>query len=305
MKATRLGLLVPVAFAIACGSGGPANEDAEVLPPALADLAATSDGEVDVVDRAAALSGAIDADQAPPGLPLDLAGAGRGALLDIDSAAEVGSLSSEVPRATFNNVLQGVAMAGAADLITGLVIAPPAAAIGITSRGLVVPLGNNSWVATNAVSDGIRTVSGTFVVAWVGVGWIAEMRLSSTDGAYNNTRWFNGFVSADKRIGWWDLYDVYGNVAGVVEWVDDGAGNSEFGIAATSGDNAGDVLAYAYQDDGDAYVGYHDASRLEDLWVHVAPDQSGDLRSPDYAFGAVSCWASATATEPYADAVCP
>lgn len=304
MKAARLGLLVPAAFAIACGSGGN-GDDEEVLPPALADLATTSDAEVDVVDRSTALTGALDADAAPLGEPLDLATAGRGVNLVIDSTEEVGSLSSEVPRATYNNLLQGVAMAGAADLITGFVIGPPAAAIGITSRGVVVPLGDNSWVATNAVSDGVRTVSGTFVVAWVGVGWIAEMRLSSTDGAYNNTRWFNGFVSADRRLGWWDLYDVYGNVVGVVEWVDDGAGNSEFGIAATAGDVAGDVLAYAYQDDGDAYVGYHDASRLQDLWVHVAPDQSGDLRNPDYAFGAVSCWASSTATEPYADVACP
>lgn len=206
--------------------------------------------------------------------------------------------------ATYANALQGIAMAGAADLITGLVIAPPAAAIGIAAHGAVAHPMDNVWVGVNAVSDGHRTVTGTFTVAWIGVGWLAEMRLTSSDGQYNNTRWFNGFVSSDDKVGWWDLYDTYGTVVGVVEWVDDGSGNGEFGIASLAGDTAGELLGYGFND-GDALVTYYDASAAQDLWVHVAPDQSGDLRSPDYAWGAKSCWAAADAAEPFADIACP
>jgi hypothetical protein len=260
----------------------------------------------DVLDRDAALAGASDANTAPEGAPLDLLALPAGFRLDIDSADEVGSLQDELPptrSATWNNALQGIALAAAADVVTAVVVAPPAVAIGITAKGVVVQAAPNVWVATNAVSDGVRTVSGTFTVAWVGTGWLCAMRLSSDDGAYANTRWFDGYLQADGTIGWWDLYDGAGTLVGVVEWSDDGVGDAEFGIAALTGDAAGDVLLYTNAGD-DAAVSYWDAGRQESTWVDVAGDGSGDVRSPDHNAGIQGCWAPADATDPYADVAC-
>lgn len=297
-KTTWLAGSIAMISAFGCGSGANSGDD-DVLAPRLGELSADADSRVDVVDRDAELVGAEDYDVAPLGEALDLTSTDRGFRLAIDSAAEVQTLDDNLPRSTYNNLLQAVGMAVNADLITALVVGPPAAAIGITVNGLVVPVGDNVWVATNAVSDGIRTVQGTFVVAWVGVGWLAEMRLNSSDGTYTNTKWFNGFVSADGHVGWWDLYDAYGTLAGVVEWYDDGVGSSEFGIAATSGDNAGDALIYTYAGP-DARVSYFDASDAQDYWVHVAEDQSGELRNPAYNGGNPACWDATSA-----DAPCP
>lgn len=290
-----------LAFAVACGTGdeGPSHHT-----PLLDELSSEADGQVDVVDRAAALEGAADHDQAALGPALDLTTTGRGFRLDIDSEGEVQSLEGEIPRAsTYDHVLRAVGLAAAADLVTTLVVGPPAAAIGITANGAVVEVGDNVWVATNAVSDGATTVTGTFVVAWVGVGWVCEMRLTSTDGRYNGTKWFNGFVSTDGNLGWWDLYDANGTLVGVVEWIADGNGNGEFAIGALAGDPAGDVLSYWFWD-GEALVNHHDASLAEDTWVYVAADASGEVRAHDYNGGAPGCWASASAEFPYADAAC-
>lgn len=292
-------------LALACAAG-PAPVDSPPAPVWIDDATA-GDLDVDLVDRAAELDGAQEYDLADVGEVLDLRTAGAGALLDID-ADPITALEGQVPAyrsATYGNALQGVQMALAADVITGLVLAPPAAAIAITANGVTAQVDDNLWVGTHAVSDGLRTVTGTFVVAWVGVGWVAEMRLSSSDGQYQDTRWFTGFVSADRRVGWWDLYDGSGARAGVVEWLGDpDTGDGEFGIAALTGDAAGDALVYAFLE-GDSAVAYWDASRAEDLWVHVAPDGSGDLRSPDYLGGSVACWAGADDPDPYHDVPCP
>jgi hypothetical protein len=115
------------------------------------------------------------------------------------------------------------------------------------------------------------------------------MRLWSSDGAYDGDRWFSGFVSADHGFGWWDVWDVYGARTGVLEWVADGQGDGELGIASTAGDTNGDVLLYLFVDDT-GFVGLHDASAAQDYWVYAAADHSGELRSPDYAGGEPACW---------------
>ena len=302
---TTLALLVTIGFALACGKPAPTEPD--YATPDLG-TAKAGDAEEDVVDRATALEGALPPDQAPDGEALDMSAQMAGFALTIDSKSEVGSLQDEAPperSATYQNVWHGVAMAAIADAATLLVVAPPAAAIDIVGHGVVGPIGKNLWGATNTVTDSSgRSVTGLFVVAWVGVGWVCEMRLWTSDGEYDNTRWFDGFVSADRHLGWWDLYDVSGTNVGVVEWADDGLGNAEFGIAATSGDSAGNLLTYTFADTGDAYVAYHDHTG-SDYWVSVNADKSGSEQAPDFNGGAEACWAAADdATAPYADIAC-
>lgn len=277
------------------------------IAPSLDDIASTADAEVDVVDRTAALAGATDAQDADPGSPLDFASLPEGALLDISGGQQLTALeqAADARSNTYDNVITAVLLAGAADLVTAAVVAPPAAAIRIAADGTVTEVAPNVWSATNSVSDGYRTVTGTLVVAWVGVGWLAEMRLDSSDGEYADTLWFNGFVAANGALGWWDLYTADEQLAGVVEWAADGTGNAEFGIAALVGQAAGDVLAYGFSDTGETLIAYHDASRAEDAWVYVAADRSGELRSPDYNGGSPACWAAEDAEAPLVDVTCP
>ena len=295
-------LLPAFAFALACGTG----EEDETPPPLLEEVSAEGDASLDLVDRSATLAAAADAVDAPAGAAIDFAGVPEGFTLGINSSEEVGTLDDSVGgrSATYEAVVHGVALAALADAATALIVLPPAAAIDIVRRGAIVEVSKNVWVATNTVSDGTNSVTGVFVVAWVGVGWLAEMRLTSSDGTWTGQPWFNGFLSVGNNVGWWDFYDPAGTLGGVVEWVADGAGNGEFAIAATSGEDAGDVLAYVFVDDS-ALVSYHDESRAEDAWVYAAPDKSGEVRTPDWNGGLVACWDAETAAVPYADATCP
>lgn len=299
-RPTLLALAPTLALALACGSGDPE----ETVPPVL-DEAATGDEQVDLVDRSAVLAEAAEAEDAPDGVALDLNAAGDGFLMKIDSAEEIGTLDDDLRRAaTYDAVVHGVAAAAFADAVVALVVAPPAAAVEIVRNGTVTEVSKNVWIATNTVSDGTNSVTGTFVVAWVGVGWLAEMRLTSSDGTWSGQPWFNGFVSVENAVGWWDFYDPAGTLGGVVEWVADGEGNGQFGIAATAGENAGDVLSYSFVD-GVARIDFYDASADDTAWVQANADKSGEVRLPDYNGGVAACWDAEAAAEPYADVTCP
>jgi len=271
--------------------------------PLLEELSADADGHLDLVDRGAELSGAEDYDLAPVGDAIDMGGVSEGFLMQIDSQEiqavdDADAEGSPIP--TYSNVWTATALAALADLGATAVIAPPAAAIAITTDGVITQHAENVWVATNTLTgaDG-ASVTGTFVVAWVGVGWLAEMRISTSDGTYDDDLWFNGFLSVGGAVGWWDLYDGQ-QLVGVVEWIADGQGNAQSGIAAVNGPDAGDVLSYWAIDDGEQGVFFHDEGLSEDAWVIVNPDLSGELRAYNYNAGAPACWDVALA-----DADCP
>lgn len=295
-------LLTLLALGLACGSGS------EPLPPTLDGVSTEADAALELVDRAAALEGALDADLAPVGLAPDLSSPPDGFALAFD-AEEVGALDAEVPAGppppavTYGNVRQGIALAALADAATASIVGPPAAAIAITLQGQVTQHAQNVWVATNTVSDGNRSVTGRWAVAWVGVGWLAEMRISTSDGALQDQRWFSGFLSADHHLGWWDFYDGAGALVGVVEWVTDGEGSGEFGIAALSGDAAGDSLRYWLSPE-EALIAYVDASLGEEAYVYVGPDRAGELMAPNYNDGQAACWDGEAAEAPFADVPC-
>ncbi len=297
--------MLALGFSLACGT--PERSSDAPITPTLGEASDAGDDAVAVVDRAEALAGAADAetlDAVGPSLPETLP---RGFLLEIDSKDEVGALDDEIPdtrAATYTHALNGVAFAAVADVVTLAVVGPPAAAVAAVLAGAKAEVVPNVWVATNVITTGLVSSSGTFVSAWVGNGWLCELRVTSSDGVYNNAVWFNGYISEDQRVGWWDLYDGHGTLVGVVEWVDAGDGHSEFGIAAISGDNAGDVLAYVNTPDT-AAVTYWDASAAMSQYVTVNPDRSGVVSRVELDGGAPGCWAPAEADEPYADVACP
>lgn len=106
--------------------------------------------------------------------------------------------------------------------------------------------------------------------------------------ALDDTLWFNGFVAYGGGLGWWDIYSG-GAVVGVVEWLADGQGGGQFGIAALAGSVAGDALYYLKEGDT-GYVGYYDASLAFEAHVAVEADHSGDVMLPDYNGGEPACW---------------
>ncbi|MCB9766481.1 MAG: hypothetical protein H6739_42295 [Alphaproteobacteria bacterium] len=297
-------LAVALTLAVACAPAG--QQD---LTPRLSGVSAEGDAQLDLVDRESALADALDAEQADLGEALALADAPGAFRLEIE-ASEVHAIRDDMaqgpppPLPSFANVLQGIAMTGVAELSVAAIVAPAAAAIHVTAQGQITQVAENIWVATNTVSDGERLVTGRWAVAWVGVGWLAEMRITSSDGAYNNHRWFAGFLSADDNLGWWDVYDNGGNLAGVIEWLADGQGNGEIALIATQGDVAGDTLSF-WSLDGEQLVALHDASADDDAWVYVDVDRSGEARAPDFNAGQPGCWAAADAEVPYADVACP
>jgi len=285
--------------AILTGCAG--NQEPHV--PLLAELSEDADRHLDLVDRAAELTGAADYDLADAGEAIDMGGVSGGFLMAIDSEAiqavdDTGAEGSPIP--TYGNVWTATALAALADIGATAVVGPPAVAIAVTTDGAITQHSENVWVATNTLTaaDG-SSVTGTFVVAWVGVGWLAEMRLSTSDGTYDDDLWFNGFLSVGGAVGWWDLYDGT-QLVGVVEWIADGQGNAQSGIAAVSGPDAGDVLSYWTFDDGEQGVFFHDEGLSEDAWVIVSPDLSGEVRAYNYNAGEPACW-----DVTLADAECP
>ncbi len=272
----------------------------EVHIPTLDEVSSEADSAVGLVDRSAALA---DAAEGEDGEPLDLTAQPAGFYLDIDSAELQGT---DVPARidTYRNVGMGVWAAAWADAVTVAVVGPPAAAIGIAAQGTIEEVEPFAWTATNTVTspEGDNSITGQFTVAWVRTGWLAEMRLTSTDGKYDDTRWFNGYVENGGGQGWWDLW-LEDELVGVIEYVADepgsGTGVGEYGIASLYGETASDVLAYEHRDDA-WMISYWDDSEAFQHHVHLAADQSGDVLVSSYNGGELACWDTN-----YADVDCP
>jgi len=255
--------------------------------PVLADVSPEADALVGVVDRTAVLADAVDADLAPRGGAMNLADAGAAFSLDVSRLTDAGPEGrSDNPYA---NVLAGAVASTGAYAMTVGVMAPPAIAIGIVADGQVQRVAENVWQAQRTVPVSGQQVTGTFTVAWVAVGWLAEMRLKTEDGTWNDDLWFTGFVGPQGGIAWWDLYDR-GNLVGVVEWLGDGQGNAHLGLAAVDGPNAGSAISWMFTDAGVARVDAVDGATLEEAWVQHNGDDSGEVRLPDFNEGEVACW---------------
>ncbi len=280
--------LLPLALcAVACDPA----DDPLAYTPTLDAISADADARLALIDRDAALAGASDWDLAPAGEALDGTASADGFRLSLTDA-ETEAVADGAPAGIgeYDHVVAGALAAWTANLITAAVVSPPAAAIAVASDGPVEQLADNVWYAENTATVGVTAVTAHWTVAWVGVGWLAEMRISDDSGRYDRALWFNGFVAYGGGLGWWDLYDGEGGLAGVVEWLGDGT-NAELGLAATAGANAGDWILYTHLDGVDRIDAWSE-SLQEPSWVEVQPDQSGGVRLPDFNAGEPACWAS-------------
>ncbi len=262
--------------------------------PLLTDVSTEADTAVDLVSRQDALAGAEDWDAAEAGSALDMAGAPAGFLLDFNGSAitnaaeDAGVPPPSVAAPAYEHVLAAWVAVIWADLITVSVMGPPAYAIGVAADGTVTLLDTNVWYAENTVAIAGVHYTTHFTVAWVGVGWLAEMRLSTDDTTLDHDLWFNGFLAYGGGLGWWDVYQDDA-LLGVVEWIADGEGNAEFGMAAVSGSEAGSALAYVFLDDT-VLVSAHSGPTGDDAWVYMAADRSGEVRIPTWNDGEPGCW---------------
>ncbi len=291
------------ALAVAAALAGCLPADAPV-EPRLDRVDLSVDGSVEVVDRVAALDGAVE--RAPGSAP-DLAEAPGAFFLQIDGADVEATLEdsgqSDLRGVSpgYQAVVHALAAVAVADLATVAVVGPPAAAIAFAADGELTEHEPWLWSATNTATGplgGEATVD--LAVAWVGVGWLAEMRLTTSDGAFDDTLWFSGFLAVNGAAGWWDLYQN-DDVVGVVEWTVTGPDQFQAGIAAVGpSPEAGDLLLYAGDGTGTRSVSYYDAGLDFLNYVLVFADDSGEVALHGVNGGAPMCWDTT-----FADAACP
>lgn len=285
----RRSLIVPVVLSAVLAACG---EEERALAPAIADVSSyDADRTVALLDRAEILRDAVEFDAAPVGRGIDFAETPKEFALEFDAGEGVGGTDGgtvDTAAAGCSNYAAGVIAAWAANVITTSVVLPPAIGIGLVSQGTITQIDTNVWQAVRTVPLGGQDVTGTFTVAWVGIGWLAEMRLTTADGAWTDDVWFNGFLGFEGGVGWWDLYDR-GALVGVVEWLADGQGNAQIGLAAVAGEHAGSALGYVFAASGFARIDATDGATH--AWVQVNPDHSGEISHPQHAGGVRSCWA--------------
>jgi hypothetical protein len=271
----------------------------DAIVPSLADVSPEADAAVDLIDREQVLAEAVDAELASPGAAFDPRLAGEGFRLQFSGEGVVDTSGAGTERdamPTYANVWAGASAVAWAEGIRHAVVGPQAIAIAVALDGRITQVQPNVWLAENTVHLPEGPITTHLTAAWVGVGWLAEMRVS--DGARDHALWFNGFLGAEGRVGWWDLYEG-ADVLAVVEWIADGEGHGQFGIAAVGGDAAGAWLQYAFTEDFNRIDAF-DPATGEQAWVMAYPDDTGEVRLPDFNGGLPACWGT-----DLRDAACP
>lgn len=277
-------ILLPAVVFVALAACETAQDT--VSPPVLADISAERSA-LNLVDRAAALDGAVDYDLASAGVVADLSDDGASMAFTAEGLVDTDGLPTERDADfAYSNIFAGAAALVFAESVRYAVIAPPHLAIAFAADGDIVQTEANVWVATNTVDLPEGPLTTTFTVAWVGVGWLGEMRYS--DASHSNTLWFNGFISNDSNLGWWDLYADNGDAA-VVEWISDGQGNGQFGIGVVSGAHEGSLISYTFAPDVDR-IDFVDGDTGDSAYVLGNSDGSGEVQLHDHNDGQVACW---------------
>ncbi|MEM6927665.1 MAG: hypothetical protein AAF602_12100 [Myxococcota bacterium] len=243
------------------------------------------DAALDLVDRTAILADAVEGTAGPAP---DLAAAPDAFFFDIDGSdvTEVvddhDGLRAVAP--TYDAVITATAAVVLADVAALAVVGPPAVAIAFAANGELTENTPWHWTATNVAGDATFTLD----VAFVGVGWLAEMRVG--DGSSGDPIWFDGFLGLNAAVGWWNIRDQ-GDIVGVVEWTADGSGNGQAAIAAVGPNpEAGDILAFGSTASGERSVSLYDAGPDFLNRVVVYPDDSGEVTLLDTNGGLPLCW---------------
>ena len=259
-----------------------------VAPPTLSDVSAERSA-VALVDRAALLEGALDYDQATSGTLLDMSSDGvRMAFTGEDTVDTDGVPTERDGDFAYSNIWAGASAVAFAETVRHAVVGPPQIAIAFAADGNIVQTEPNVWVATNTIELPEGPLTATFAVAWVGVGWLGEMRY--TNATASDVLWFNGFMGNEGHVGWWDLYGE-GEAQAVVEWIGDGEGNGQFGMAAVAGDEAGSAISYWFTPEADR-IDFIDGATGETAYVVGYPDGSGEVQLVDFNGGQAACWDS-------------
>ena len=267
---------------IACEEAAPPA----AVPPTLDDVS-TERSALQLVDRTALVAGAVDHHVASAGQLVDLTSEGALMAFTADGAVDTEGVPTERDGTfQYSNIWAGAAALGAAETVRHAVVNPPAVAIAFTANGEITQLEPNVWSATNTIDLPEGPLTTTFTVAWVGVGWLAEMRYSSAGAT--DVLWFNGFLGNEGNVGWWDLYSPNGR-EGVVEWIADGQGNGQFGIAATAGAEAGTLLSYTFAEDVDR-IDFLSGPTGETAYVLGYSDGGGEVQLDDFNGGEPACW---------------
>ena len=281
-----------------------------VHQPRLDEVSSAGDAALDIVDRAAILA---DATEGSGGSPLDLSAMGPGFWLNMSSATlqgilrSSGSDESDGPSGPgvetyehMNNALEALLTA---DRVVYSMVGMTASAMVSVSLSSFEEVEPYLWSAeASTTAPDLQTAEVRLNVAWVGVGWLAELRLTTSDGSYDDTLWCNGFVSEDGQTGWWDLYDD-DSVTAATEWLVE-EGLLQIGVAPLTWGAAnglyvdGDILTYDLSQAGGT-VAYTDTDTDFVSYVTVNDDYSGEALIDDYNDEELACW-----DENLADAVC-
>ena len=270
--------------------------------PTLDDVDLSVDPILDLVDRSMALDGAVENER---GTEPDLANAPAAFHFQIDGSElsdtfeASGKMGVRAGAPTYRAIVDATVAVVAADVVSLAVVGPPALAVEFASNGELTEQEPWLWSATNT-TEGVFGNQTTFDldVVWVGVGWLAEMRYS--DNTHDDELWFNGFLSVESAVGWWDIYDN-DEIVGIVEWTALGNNDFQSAIAAVGAhENAGDVLLYGSNQDDEYTVRYYDASEDFESYVELEADQSGEVALLGVNMNQPQCW-----NTEWADVDCP
>lgn len=271
------------------------DEEQNPHEPGFADISSTADGYVDLLDRDAALADAVE--QTVGGAPIDISTTSDFFRIDIDSD-DMQALDDalDTTSAEYESISVGMAALAAIDLELAERLGPHGAALGtldnVTLKQWEDWLWSGSQSVTNDVGD---TVTAQFNVHWVGTGWLMELLMTSSDGIYDETTWFNGYYAADGSLGWWD-FRRSGGILAVLEYTG-GVGDGEAVIYFATTDWAGDEFHYTWTGPAAGEVVYSDEqpppSGAEITSASFEADESGTATMPDYGESVTVCWDSA------------
>lgn len=270
--------------------------DEETNPhlPGFADISSTADGYVDLVDRDAALEGAVE--QTEGGEPIDIAGATDFFRVDID-ADDLMSLADalDTTPSSYDNLNIGMEVLANVDLELASRLGSHGTALSTMDNVTLKEWEDWLWSGEQAITNDVGdTVTARFNVHWVGTGWLMEMLQTSSDGIYDDTMWFNGYYAADGSLGWWDFRRA-GGIYAVLEYVGDvGGGEAKVYFATT--DQAGDEFDYTWTAPKVGDVVFSDEQPPPNAplpWsASFAADRSGMATMPDYQEIITVCWDS-------------
>lgn len=262
--------------------------------PRFTEISSTADGYVGLIDRVEVLEDARE--ESTGGAPVDIATANELFRVNIDSNA-IQALDDALDTTVdeYENIALATSAAGTVDLTLQNRLGSMNQAL--LSMDSIEPneITEYHWSSSRSVTNDLgETVTVEFNQHWVGTGWLLDMRMTSQDGKYDDTLWFNGYYQADGTLGWWDFYRT-GGILVVFEWIGDKS-TGEAQLLWPTGDDAGDAMTYAWAGSGPGMVQFLDSQPPPnpdlETSVTVESDLSGQALIPDYAETDVVCWDS-------------